>query len=78
MTLTDAGPGVGISNEQRYRDAELARIQWSDKRIKIHRSLENSGENEAKRTNSGIGDAIVDGDILDWEIIKRCEPRGGT
>ena len=47
LTLTDAGPGVGISNyEQRCRcDAELARIQWSDYRIKIHRSREDSGQN---------------------------------
>ena len=69
LTLTDGGPDVGISNyEQRYRDAELARIQRSDYRIKIHRSCEDSGQNQAERTDSGIGDAIVDGD---WEIIKR-------
>ena len=43
LILTDAGPGVGISNyEQRFRDAEL-------------------------------GDAIVDGGTLNWEIFKRFE-----
>ena len=74
LTLTDAGPGVGISiYEQRYRDAELAQIQRSDYGIKIHRSREDSGQNEAERTNSGIGDATVDDGILDWEIIKRFE-----
>ena len=65
LILTDAGPGVGISNyEQIFHDAELARIQNSDYRIKIHRSREDSGKNEAERTNSEIGDAIVDGGIL--------------
>ena len=72
LILTDAGPGVGISNyEQRFRDAELARIQNSDYRIKIHRSREDSGQNEAERTNSVIGDAIP-GDPKKYScLIKR-------
>ena len=74
LFLTDDGHGVGISNyEQRFRNAELARIQNSDYRIKIHRSREDSGQNEAERTNSAIGDAIVDGGTLNWEIFKRFE-----
>jgi hypothetical protein len=71
LDLTDAGPGVGVSNiEVRYRDAELARIQSSDYRARIHRSRGDSGQNEAERTNAAIGDAIVDGATLPWEKHK--------
>ena len=74
LILTDAGPGVGISNyEQRFCDAELALVQNSDYRIKIHGSREEFEQNEAERTNSVIGDAMVDGGTLNWEIFKRFE-----
>ena len=56
-----------------FRDAELAHIQNSDYRTKIHRSQEDSGQNEAERRNSAIGDAVVDGGTLNWEIFKRFE-----
>jgi hypothetical protein len=32
-----------------------------DFRIPVHRSRGDSGQNEAERTNSAIGDAVVDG-----------------
>ena len=36
--LTDAGPGVAVSNTDiKFRDAELAIIQNSDYRIRCHR-----------------------------------------
>lgn len=54
--LTDAGPGVGVSNfEVKFRDAELARVHKSDYRIRVHRSRGDSGQNKAERTNSAIG-----------------------
>ena len=72
--LTDAGPGVGISNfEVKFIDAELARLWNSDYRIRLHRSRGDSGQGEAERTNSAIGDSVVNGATIDWEIVKRYE-----
>ncbi|KAL9965166.1 hypothetical protein ACROYT_G028929 [Oculina patagonica] len=72
--FTDAGPGVGVSNfEVVFRDAELARIYSSDYRIRVHRAAGDSGQNEAERTNSAIGDAVVDGSTIDWEYYKRFD-----
>ena len=72
--FTDAGPGVGVSNnEAKFRDAEFARIHNSDYRVRAHRSRGDSGQNEAERTNSGSGDALVDGETLEWETYKRFE-----
>lgn len=72
--MTDAGTGVGASNfEVKFRDAELARLWHSDYRIRLHRSRGDSGQGEAERTNSAIGDSVVDGATIDWEIVKRYE-----
>ena len=72
--FTDAGPGVGVNNlEVSFRDAELARIYSSDYRIRVHRANGDSGQNEAERTNSAIGDAVVDGATINWEYHKRFE-----
>jgi hypothetical protein len=72
--LTDAGPGVGVSNfEVRFRDTEMARIWKSDYRIRVHRSRNDSHMNEAERTNSAIGDALVDGGTIEWERQKLFE-----
>ena len=72
--LTDAGPGVGVSNfSVQFRDAELARLYNSDYRIRCHRSRGDSGQGEAERTNSAIGDAVVDGGTIEWEVFKRFE-----
>ncbi|PFX12861.1 Transient receptor potential cation channel subfamily A member 1 [Stylophora pistillata] len=72
--LTDAGPGVGVSNyEVRFRDAELARVHNSDYRVRCHRSRGDSGQGEAERTNSAISDALVDGATLEWEKYRRFE-----
>ena len=55
--FTDAGPGVGVSNtEVKFRDAELARLDASDYRIRVHRARGDSGQNEAERTNSAAGE----------------------
>ncbi|CAH3040108.1 unnamed protein product, partial [Pocillopora meandrina] len=72
--LTDAGPGVGVSNyEVRFRDAELARVHNSDYRVRCHCSRGDSGQGEAERTNSAISDALVDGATLEWEKYRRFE-----
>lgn len=72
--FTDAGPGVGSNNfEVQFRDAEMAVIYNSDYRIRLHSSRNNSADNEAERTNSAIGDSIVDGAILEWNNFKRFD-----
>ena len=66
---TDAGPGVGSSNvEVRYRDAEMARILNSDRVNRIHRARDDSGQNEAERSNACIGEALVDGGAMQWKF----------
>ena len=72
--LSDAGPCVGVSNLQvKFSDAEICRIFSSDYRIRLYRSRGNSGKGEAERTNSAIGDAIVDGATIEWETFKQFE-----
>lgn len=48
----------------------MARIWKSDYRIRVHRSRNDSHMNEAERTNSAIGDALVDGGTIEWERQK--------
>ena len=65
---TDAGPGVGVSNiEVRYRDVKLARMQNSCLVSRAHHAPHDSGMNGAERSNAAIGDAIVDGGVVDWQ-----------
>lgn len=66
--LTDAGPGVSVTNfDVQTRVAELCRLWNLDYYIRLHRSRGDSGQNEAERTNSAIGDAMVDGGTINWE-----------
>ncbi|CAH3184731.1 unnamed protein product [Porites lobata] len=59
LFATDTGPGVGCSNiEVRFRDAEVARILNFDRLNRIHRARDDSGQNEAERSNACIGEAI--------------------
>ena len=68
LKATDAGPGVGCSNfEVRYRDVEMARIFDSDCVNRIHRARDDSGQNEAERSNACIGEALVDGGSIKWK-----------
>ena len=68
LFATDTGPGVGCSNiEVRFRDAEVARILNFDRLNRIHRARDDSGQNEAERSNACIGEAIVDGGALKWK-----------
>lgn len=56
LKTTDAGPGVGCSNvEVRFRDLEIARIHDSDRVNRVHRARDDSGQNEAERSNAAIG-----------------------
>ena len=74
VDFTDAGPGVEVSNSGvQFRDAELARILSSDYRVQVHRARGDSGQNEAERTNSAIGDSVVDGATIKWEHFKRFD-----
>ena len=60
--FTDSGPGVSVTNaDVKFRDAEIAIIQSSDYLIRCHRSRGDSGQGDAGRTNSAIGDALADG-----------------
>ena len=72
--FTDAGPGVSINNgDVKVRSAELDRMYNRDFRIRVHRSRGDSGQNEAERTNSAIGDAVVDGATIEWEHYERFD-----
>ena len=42
-------------------------------RIRLHRSRGDSGQGEAERTNSAIGDSVVDGSTIEWERFKKFE-----
>ena len=85
LKATDAGPCVGSKNlEVKYRDAEMARILNSDRVNRIHRARNDSGKNEAERSNACIGKALVDGGSLKWKLYdaldgltkmkKKCSP----
>ena len=69
--LSDAGPGVAVSNfDVEFRDAELARMWGSEYRIRLHLSRNDSHSNEAERTNSAIADSVVDEQTIEWEFQK--------
>ena len=60
--LTDEGPGVGVTNfEVKFRFAEICRFHGNDRRTRIHRARGNSEPNDAERTNSSIGNALLMG-----------------
>ena len=69
--LTDGGPGVAVSNyDVHFRNAEMSRMWNSDYHIRLHLSRNDSHSNEAERTNSAIGDSLVDGETIKWEHVK--------
>ena len=53
-----------------FRDVEIARIQSSERVNRIHRAPGDSAQNEAERTNSSIGDALVVGTALKWQYFN--------
>ena len=65
------GPEVSVSNfDVRFCDAEMRRMWNSDYSLRLHLSRNDSHSNEAERTNSAIGDALVDGQRVEWEHYK--------
>ena len=69
--LSDAGPGVAVSNfDVQFRDAKLARMWGSEYRIRLRLSRNDSHSNEAERTNSAIADSVVNGQTIEWEFQK--------
>ena len=44
----------------KYRDVEISRINNWNHVNRIHRASHGSGQNEAKRSNATIGEALVD------------------
>ena len=51
----------------------IKRFHNSDYRIRVHPSRENSADNEAERTNTAIGDSIVDGSTIQWQQYKKFD-----
>lgn len=69
---SDAGPGVGITNfGVKFRDAELTILYERDYACRLHSARGSSGDNEAERTNSAVGDCIVDGATLQWNKFQK-------
>ena len=69
--LSDAGPGIAVSNfDVQFRDAELARMWGSVYRVRLHLSRKDCHSNKAERTNSAIADSVVDGQTTEWEFHK--------
>ena len=74
LKLTDAGPGMRCINiEVRCRDAEMAKILNSDRVNRVHRARDDSGQNEAERSNACIGEALVDGGPLKWKYHEALD-----
>ena len=72
VDITDAGPGVGITNhEVGYRIVQEIMICGLDYYIRVHNAPENSSSNEVERIQSSIGDAVCDGNPLNWEYYER-------
>ena len=69
LNNTDTGPAVGRSNrEVRYRDVHSDCV-----RNRIHRACDDSGQNEAERSNVCIGDVLVDGGTLRWKFHEALD-----
>ena len=74
LGATDAGPGVGVSNvEVKYRDIEIARINGWTHLKRVHRASHDSGQNEAKRSNAAIGEALVTGQTIKWNYVQATD-----
>ena len=72
--FTDAGPGVGISNNDvKIRMVETVMIWNLDFYIRHHLANDDSSHNEVERCQSYVGDAICDGGSIEWEELKEFE-----
>ena len=72
--MTDAGPGVGVSHyEVGFGMAETSRLHKTIRRTRVHRSRGDSAQNESKRTNACVREALVDGGSLHWQYCQALE-----
>ena len=72
LDLTDAGPGVGISNHAvLYRVCAEILICKYDYYMRVHLAPGDSSNNEVERVQSSIGDAICDGGALIWDYFPK-------
>ena len=55
------------NTDVKFRDVEITIIHNSDYRIRCYRSRGDSGQGETERTNSAIGDDLVDWATIKWE-----------
>jgi hypothetical protein len=63
-------PSESSNVEVKYRVVEMARIFNFDRVNRIHRARDDSGQNEAERSNACIGEALVDGGTMRWQYYK--------
>ena len=72
VDLTDAGPQAGVTNhEVCYRIAQEIRIADYQYYIRHHLAPAGSSHNEVERIQSYFGDAICDGNYINWEHCKK-------
>ena len=57
--------------EFRFRDAEIALLQNSDQSARLHHATNHTGQNEVERSNTSIGDALVDGGSRKWKYYEQ-------
>ena len=69
---SDRGPSISVTDfEVKFRDANLTLLYERDFGCGVHSGRGPFGDNEAERTNSALGDSIVDGATLQWEKYPR-------
>ncbi len=74
IDLTDAGPGVGITNiEVKFRKIEEIRMMNYDYYVRHHLAPGDSSHNEVERIQSYVGDSVCDGGALNWEHRKKSD-----
>ena len=74
IDLCDAGPGVGITNEDvLYRVCTEFLICNTDYYNRIHLAPGDSSKNEVERIQSNVGDAVCDGGYLDFNYYPQFE-----
>ena len=72
--FADAGPGIGVSNHDvRFGIAEMIMITNLDYYIRHHLPTDDSSHDEVECMQSYVGDAICDGNPLNWEYKEQHE-----
>ena len=60
----------------KYRNIEISRINGWTHMNRFHRASHDLGQNEAKRSNAAIGEALVDGRASKWEYYRPTDIMG--